>query len=67
MVPDAVAVAADVDDVAVMPEPVDQGDGHQLVAEDVAPCLGGLIARQHGRGALIAETRERGFQRFHKL
>jgi hypothetical protein len=32
----AVAVAADVDDVAVVDEPVDEGAGHDLVAEDIA-------------------------------
>jgi hypothetical protein len=43
MMPHPVAVAADVDDVTVMDEPVDQGAGHDLVAEDLAPLLEALV------------------------
>ena len=38
MLPHAVAVAADVNHVAVMHEPVDEGSSHDLVAQDRAPC-----------------------------
>jgi len=34
-----VAVAADVDDVAVVQQPVDEGGDHDLVTEDTAPVL----------------------------
>ena len=33
----AVAVAADVDDVTVVQQPVDECRGHDLVAQDLAP------------------------------
>jgi hypothetical protein len=33
------AVAADVDDVKVVEEAVDQGGGHDVIAEDLAPLL----------------------------
>ena len=35
----AVAVVADVDDVAAVQEPVEERGGHDLVAEDAAPLL----------------------------
>ena len=47
VVPDAVAVAADVDDVTVMQEPVDQRAGHDVIAEDLAPRLEAFIAGEH--------------------
>jgi len=34
-----VAVAADVDDVAMVNEPVDERAGHDVVAEDLAPLV----------------------------
>lgn len=37
VMPHAVAVAADVDDKAVMQETVDEGGGNDVVAEDLAP------------------------------
>jgi hypothetical protein len=40
-----VAVAADVDDVAVVDEPVDQRGCHHIVAEDLAPRAEGLVRR----------------------
>ena len=39
MVPDAVAIAADVDDVTVVQESVDQRADHDIIAEDLAPRL----------------------------
>ncbi len=38
-----VAVAPDVDDVTVMHQAVDQRTGHDVVAEDLAPFLEGLV------------------------
>lgn len=37
------AVAADVDQARVMEQPVDEGRGHDLVAEDLAPFLEAFI------------------------
>ena len=55
MMPEPVAVAADVDDVTVVEEAADQrGGGHHLVAEDLAPLLEALVAGEDGRGAFIA-------------
>ena len=56
--PHAAAVAADVDDVAVMQQAVDQRRGHDLVAEHAAPLLEALVRRQHRRGALMAGVDE---------
>ena len=49
-----VAVAADVDDVAVMQQPVDECCGHDLVAQDLAPLLEALVGREHGGRVLVA-------------
>ena len=45
----AEAVAADVDDVAMVQEPVDQRSGHDFVAKDLAPFFKALVARKYGR------------------
>ena len=50
----AEAVAADVDDVAVVQQAVDQRRRHDLVAEHAAPFLEALVRRQHRRGTLVA-------------
>jgi hypothetical protein len=42
-----VAVAANVDDVTVVHEPVNQGRRHDLVAEDLAPLLKALVRGEH--------------------
>ena len=39
MIPHSIAVPSDVDDVAVMDQPVDEGGGHHFVAEHAAPVL----------------------------
>ena len=49
-----VAVAADVDDMAVMHEAVDQGGSHDLVAEDVAPLLEALVGGEDGGCVFVA-------------
>jgi hypothetical protein len=54
----AVAVAADVDDVAVVQEAVDQGGGHDVVAEDLAPLLEALVGGEDGGGVLVAAGHE---------
>ena len=41
----AVAVPADVHDLAVVEQPVDERDGHDLVAEDLAPLFEALYTR----------------------
>ena len=58
VVPHAVAVAPDVDDVAAVQQSVEQGGGHDLVAEDVAPLLEALVRGQDRRGALVAPVDE---------
>ena len=54
MLPRPVAVAADVDDVAVVQQPVDERRGRHLVAEHAAPLLEALVRRQHGGGLFVA-------------
>src|SRR5690606_40246716 len=54
----AEAVAADVDDVAVMEEPVDQRRGHDFIAEDFAPLLEALVAGMHGGSMLVPASHE---------
>ena len=54
MLPHPVAVAADVDDVAVVEEPVDQRRRHHVVAEHAAPLLEALVRGEHRGGALVA-------------
>jgi len=48
--PHAVAVAADVHEMAVVHQAVDEGSGHHVVAEDLAPLVEGFVAGEHGRG-----------------
>lgn len=50
----AVAVAADVHDWAVVERPVDELCSHDLVAKDLAPPLETLVAREARRGMLVA-------------
>lgn len=52
------AVAPDVDDVAVMHKPVDQGGGHEFVAEDLAPFFKVLVAREDRGGMLVAPAHQ---------
>ena len=54
----AVAVAADVDDVAAVQEAVEQRGGDDLVAEDPAPLLEALVGGEDGRGGLVAPVDE---------
>ena len=54
MGPHAVAVASNVDDVAMVQQTVDQGRRHDFVAEHAAPFLEALVRGQHGRGLLVA-------------
>src|SRR5947208_3362028 len=53
-----IAVAPDVDDVAVMDKAVDQRTRHDVVTEDLAPLLEALVRREHGGGMLVAATHE---------
>ena len=38
-----IAVAADIDQVAVMQDAIDQGCGHDIVSQDLAPFLEALV------------------------
>ena len=58
MIPHAVGVPSDVDDMAVVDQPVDQSGGHHLVAEHAAPVLEALVRGQHGRGPLVSGVDE---------
>ena len=53
-----VAVAADVDDAAAVEEPVQERNGHHLVAEDPAPFLEALVRGQDRRSAALAPIDE---------
>ena len=48
-----VAVAPDVDDVAVVHKTVDESRRHDLVAEHATPVLETLVRRQHSRRPLV--------------
>ena len=48
-----VAVASDVDDMAVVHKAVDESRRHHLVAEHAAPVLETLVRRQHSRRLLV--------------
>src|SRR4051812_6018009 len=54
----AIAVAADVHQMAMMQNSVDEGGGHHLVAKDLAPFLEALVGREHGRRAFVAAVHE---------
>jgi hypothetical protein len=43
-----IAFASHVDDVTVMHKPVDEGRGHDVIAEDLAPLLEGFVTREDG-------------------
>ena len=45
-----VAAATDVDNMAVVQEPIDEGSGHDLVAQDLTPLLEPFVGREHGVG-----------------
>ena len=50
----AIAVAADVHDVAMMNETIDQRSGHHLVAEDLAPLRKTLVRGEDGARVFVA-------------
>ena len=58
MLAHAVAAAADVDDMAVVQQAIDERSGHDLVAQDLAPFLEPFIGRQHSRCAFVAPVDE---------
>ena len=51
-----IAVASDVDDVTVMHEAIDEGRGHDIIAEDLAPLLEAFVARED-RGRVFVPPR----------
>lgn len=52
------AVAPDIDDVAVVDEPIDQGARHDVVAEDLTPLVEALVAREDRGAGLVAAAHE---------
>ena len=58
MVAHPVAVAADVDDVAAMQQPIEQCGSHDLVTEDPALLLEALVGCEDGRGVPVAPVDE---------
>jgi len=58
MVSHPVAVAADVDDVAVMDQPVYERCSHDVVAKDLAPLLEAFIRREYCGSALVPPAHE---------
>lgn len=52
-----VAVASEVDKVMER-QPVDEGSGHELVTEDIAPVLEAPVRREHGGRSLAAAALE---------
>ena len=52
--PHPIAVAADVDEVAPVEQPVEESGRHDLVVQDLAPVLEALVRGQHGRGVSVA-------------
>ena len=58
MLAHAVAAAADVDDMAVVQQAIDERSGHNLVAQDLAPLLEAFVGREHSGCALIAPVDE---------
>ena len=58
MLPHAVAVAPDVDDVAVVEQPIDERGGHDLVAEDVPSLLEALVGGEDDGADLVAPVDE---------
>ena len=53
-----VAVAPDVDDVAVMDDAVDESSGHDFVAENSSPLFEPLVGGEDRGGALVATVDE---------
>src|SRR5271166_479472 len=58
MLAHAVAVSADVDDVAVVDEAVDERAGHDVIAQDLAPVIKALVAGEHRARRLVASAHE---------
>ena len=54
----SIAIAPDIDDVAVMHEPVDESSGHNLIAKDRAPLLEAFVRGEHGGSVLVALVNE---------
>ncbi len=58
VLPHPVAVATDVDDMTVVQQTIDEGSGHDLVAQDLSPVLEAFVGGEHSGGALIAPVDE---------
>lgn len=54
----AIPVAADIDDVAVVEQPVDQSAGHDGIPEDRALRLEAFVDAEHRRRVLVAATHQ---------
>ena len=53
VLPETVAVAADVDDVTVMHQAIDERGGHHFIAKDFAPRFEAFVAGQDGGGVFV--------------
>ena len=58
MLPHAVAVAPDIDDVTVVNQTIDESSGHDFVAQDLAPLFEALVGGKHGTSVLVAPVDE---------
>jgi len=53
-----VAVPTDVDDVAVVDQPVDESGRHHVIAKDLAPRLEALVRGEHRERVLVSPAHE---------
>src|SRR3990172_6595203 len=58
MLSQPIAIAPDVDDVTMMDQTIDQCGRHDVIAEDLAPVLKALVARQDRGRVLVAATEQ---------
>lgn len=58
VLPHAVAVAPNVDDVTIVQQAINRRRGHHLVTEDSAPLLEDLVGSQYRRGLFLTRIDE---------
>ena len=46
-----VAIAADIDEMAVVQHSIDKSRSHDVITKHLAPLLKSLVGSEHGRGA----------------
>ena len=54
----AIGVAADVHDMAVMQDAVDESCRHHLIAENFTPLLKALVGGEHGGGVFVTDINQ---------